>query len=160
HIEPASRPAPEMPCAHCGLPVGAAPVGDGPYFCCTGCAVVHDALQTAGFGETYYQLRNVAPPSRDVRPAQPDLNALVLSEMDSPRFLETHTKPVAADVREAELFVDGVHCAACVWLVERLPYELDGVEDARLDLPRARLTLRFRPGTVPLSAVAQWLARF
>src|SRR5690606_6864753 len=58
------------------------------------------------------------------------------------------------------LFVDGVHCAACVWLVERLPAEMAGVTAARLDLPRARLSLTFDPATVQLSAVADWLARF
>ncbi len=157
---PPTAPAPNAACAHCGLPVGDFPVGSDPFFCCTGCAVVYDALQTAGLGDTYYRLRDVAPPSRDVRPAQTDLDALVLSEMDSPRFLDDHTRPIGDTLREAELFVDGVHCAACVWLVERIPYEIDGVEDARLDLPRARLTLRFRPEAVQLSAVARWLARF
>lgn len=157
--EPA-LPRPDAPCDHCGLPVGPYPVGDSPYFCCTGCAIVYEALQSAGFGDTYYRLRTTTPSRRQARPARTRLDPLHLSELDSERFIAEHTVAVDKGLREAELFLDGVHCAACVWLVERLPYELGGVEEARLDLPRARLTLRYRPAAVPLSSVARWLARF
>ena len=149
--------APDTPCDHCGLPVGPHPVrGDGGVFCCTGCSVVHGALASAGLGETYYRLRDLAP-SKPTRPAEAD--ALHLGELDTDAFLEQHTRPVGDEVRAVDLFLDGVHCAACVWLVERLPYELDGVRSARLDLPRARLSLTFDEGT-RLSEVGRWLARF
>ncbi|MEM7789302.1 MAG: cation-translocating P-type ATPase, partial [Bacteroidota bacterium] len=121
-------------------------------------AVVRDALAASGLGATYDRLRALAPTGRSgERPKAPE--ALALAEMDRPAFLEAATRP-AASGREADLFVDGVHCAACVWLVERLPYEMEGVSAARLDLPRARLTLTFDPEAVRLSEVGRWLARF
>ncbi len=154
-----ARAAPETPCAHCGLPVGPAPVLQNTgAFCCTGCAVVHEALGSAGFGETFYRLRAVGRERPAARPAAPD--ALQLAELDTARFLEEETRPADGGLRACELFVDGVHCAACVWLVERLPFEMEGVAGARLDLPRARLALTFDPARVRLSAVAAWLARF
>ena len=147
------------PCAHCGLPVGRRPAltEAGEACCCTGCAVVRDALATAGYGATYDRLRDLAPVRPAERPRQSE--ALALEEMDRPAFLETSTRP-AEGGREVDLFVDGVHCAACVWLVERLPHEVDGVSAARLDLPRARLSLTFDPEAVRLSDVGRWLARF
>ncbi|MFN3597661.1 MAG: heavy metal translocating P-type ATPase [Rubricoccaceae bacterium] len=167
---------PETACAHCGLPVGprpVGPVGGGPaaagalegaagdaarVFCCTGCAVVADALAAAGLGETYYRLRGL-PSSRPAsRALAPD--PLHVSELDTAAFLDEHTQDAGNGLRRTELFVDGVHCAACVWLVERLPAEVPGVAEARLDLPRARLALAFDPEQVRLSAVAAWLARF
>jgi len=152
--------APDTPCAHCGLPVTDAPVlQHGHAFCCTGCAVVFDALSQAGLDGSYYRVR--ALDTSAARPAQavaPD--AHVLAEMDTPRFLAEETTAVEGGDRRVTLFVDGVHCAACVWLAERLPAELDGVHAARLDLAAARLTLTFDPLRVPLSAVAAWLARF
>ena len=84
----------------------------------------------------------------------------MLSELDSNAFIEEHTVLNDDGSRTVELFLDGVHCAACVWLVERLPQERDGVLSARLDLPRARLTLQYVPATVELSSVAEWLAQF
>jgi Cu2+-exporting ATPase len=109
-------------------------------------------------GTTYDKMRTLAPPVRPrERPQSPE--ALALAELDRPAFLEASSR-AAEGGREIDLFVDGVHCAACVWLVERLPYELEGVSAARLDLPRARLSLTFDPERVPLSDVGRWLARF
>ncbi len=165
-MTPATADAPsvtraETPCAHCGLTVGARPVASaaGEACCCVGCATVRDALAHAGLGETYDRLRALAPGTRAPSRAQaPD--ALAVAGLDAHGFLAEHTREAPDGRRQVDLFVDGVHCAACVWLVERLPAEMEGVASARLDLPRARLTLTFDPETVRLSAVAAWLARF
>ena len=151
---------PETACAHCGLPVGHYPVGNGPFFCCTGCRTVFQALHSAGFDETFYRLRDLAPTHRAITPAQPSTDDLKLFELDTEAFLQQHTRPVSDGARSVELFLDGVHCAACVWLVERLPYEVEGVLEARLDLPRARLTVHFDPERAKLAEVARWLAQF
>ena len=165
-VLPRARRAPERPaadagCAHCGLPVGPHPArtAAGEACCCTGCAVVRDALAASGLGPTYDRLRGLGPAARPgARP--PTTEALARAELDTPGFLAEHTRDSPGGGRTVDLFVDGVHCAACVWLVERLPFEIDGVTGARLDLPRARLTLTFEPDRVRLSAVADWLARF
>ncbi len=152
--------AAETPCVHCGLPVGTHPAGRDPYFCCTGCQVVYETLHAAGYGDTYYRLRQVAPDRSRARPADTRIDDLQISELDTEAFLAEHTRPAGEKTRAVDLFLDGVHCAACVWLVEQLPYVMDGVLEARLDLPRARLTLHFLPEKVRLSEVSRWLARF
>jgi len=154
-----TAPSARTPCRHCGLPVGSAPVGEDPYFCCTGCEIVFHALQENGWDETFYRLSDVAR-ERDATPASPSIDPLVLSELDSDAFLDEHTVEHDDGTRSVDLFLDGVHCAACVWLVERLPQERAGVLDARLDLPRARLRLRYDPDHIALSDVARWLAQF
>lgn len=157
-----SAPAPaavDAACAHCGLPVGRRPVATaaGEPCCCRGCAVVRDALASAGLGDRYDQLRALTPPSGQ-RPEAPD--ALALAELDRDAFVAESTRPLDGGLREARLFLDGAHCAACVWLVERLPHEVPGVASARLDLARARLTVTFDPRAVRLGDVGRWLARF
>lgn len=162
-IAPAPQPvraSPEAPCAHCGLPVGRRPARTeaGEACCCTGCAVVRDALAAAGYGETYDRLRAVAPSRQPAaRPQTPE--SLALDELDRAGSVETLDETASGE-RAVDLFVDGVHCAACVWLVERLPFEVEGVSAARLDLPRARLSLTFDPDRARLGDVARWLARF
>ncbi|MEM1054835.1 MAG: cation-translocating P-type ATPase [Bacteroidota bacterium] len=114
------------------------------------------ALREAGFSETVDRLRAIGGERQ--RPVAPD--PLGVREMDTARFLTEHTTPLDGGLREADLVLDGVHCAACVWLVERMPAELAGVAEARLDLPRGRVRLAFDPEAAPLSSVADWLARF
>ena len=126
---PGTAPSPQTPCVHCGLPVGRSPVGEpeGPFFCCTGCKMVYETLHASGLGDTYYRLKDVGSDTGLACPAPTSLDPLLLSELDSPSFTNDHTRSRDDGARTAELFLDGVHCAACVWLVERLPFELDGV---------------------------------
>ena len=55
---------------------------------------------------------------------------------------------------ETELSLEGVHCAACVWLLERLPRMRDGAIEARVDLRRRRLTLIWDATSTKLSELA------
>lgn len=138
-----------VPCAHCGEP--SRPRDDEVSFCCTGCEAVYHAIRTSGL-DHFYTLRG----SSDGRPAVVDAS---VSSLDHPEFLEriTHNEDGTC---EGEVYLDGVHCAGCVWLVERMPRALDGVVEARLNLSRARLRLRWDPEATGLDAIAQWLTRF
>ncbi len=80
-------------------------------------------------------------------------------EFDDPAFAGLHVETMPDSSRVA-LVLDGVHCAACVWIVERLPHVLPGVLESRLDLPRATVHIRWRPQQVALSAIARRLDRF
>ena len=149
--------APKSACAHCGLPVGAFPVagaGDA-VFCCVGCSVVHGALRSAGMDARFYALREVD----GGEPAPVRLPGATLLDLDDPAFREEHTRAAGEGLRCADLFVDGVHCAACVWLIERMPHAVGGVSGARLDLGRGRLHLTFSEGT-SLQPAQAWLAQF
>ncbi|MEM8486074.1 MAG: heavy metal translocating P-type ATPase metal-binding domain-containing protein [Bacteroidota bacterium] len=159
HIEE-DRLTAAPPCRHCGLPVGSHPAGQGPHFCCTGCELVHEALQQAGYSNTFYQLSKLTATDQPRRPAAARQHDVHLLELDTQAFLDSHTRPASGTSRHVTLFLDGVHCAACVWLVERLPAEVGGVNSARLDLSRGHLTIQFEPDQVQLSHVAQWLAQF
>jgi Cu2+-exporting ATPase len=53
--------------------------------------------------------------------------------------------------------LEGVHCSACVWLLEKLPSLLPGIVEARLDLRRATLAVTWLPGAAKLSSIATLL---
>ncbi len=148
----------EVLCDHCGLPVpGASPEDEGPHFCCPGCRAVYYALHEAGL-EGYYQLREISP-DPDVQPIGDELPRAAL-DFDAPWFTEQHTRELGDGTRETDLYLEGVHCAGCVWITERMPHYVDGVCDARLDLPRARLTVRWDPDQAHLSSATDWLVHF
>ena len=146
----------EVFCAHCGLPVPANLVSqDGsPSFCCSGCKTVYGVIRGAGF-DKFYDLRAIDEDRVDT-PANPKL--VTFGEFDDPEFAEMHTRRVEG-ARRIDLYVEGVHCAACVWLVEKLPEMLDGVISVRLDFGRSVATVLYDPDAVALSRIARTLDR-
>ena len=147
-------------CVHCGLPVPDERRSEGSPFCCSGCESVHAILHEAGFDETFYRLRDASDRRSMRRPAQTDHQPGLLEELDSEVFLENHSQRLDGGTYRTHLYLDGVHCAACVWLVERLPEQLEGVSGAHLNLPRARLTVDWNPVQQDLSGIARWLSTF
>jgi Cu2+-exporting ATPase len=84
------------------------------------------------------------------------------AEVDAPAFQRLYCETVDESVDRAELDLGGLHCAACVWLVERLPRLEPAVRLARVDLGRGRVAVDFvarGPGSVPLSHVFSLLAK-
>jgi len=147
-------------CAHCDLPVPKRLLRNGPSFCCSGCETVFQILQQSGFDQTYYRLRDASGKRSLSKPAVVKTGVGVLDELDSAGFLESHSTRLDGGTYRTHLYLDGVHCAACVWLVERIPEEVTGVSRANLNLPRARLTVEWNPELVSLGEIASWLARF
>lgn len=55
------------------------------------------------------------------------------------------------DAREINLLVEGIHCAACVWLIENSLQRMPGVEEARVNLTGRRLRLKWDNSRLKLS---------
>ncbi|MBK6942266.1 MAG: heavy metal translocating P-type ATPase [Planctomycetes bacterium] len=140
-------------CAHCGLDVPRARVADdgGPSFCCPGCATVYATIHALAL-DRYYALQG-----EDSARQPATVSGRSFESLDHAAFLAEHVRTREDGASEVVLALEGVHCAACVWLVERLPRVLPGVIDARLDRVSGRATLRYEPATVSLSAIARTL---
>ncbi|MEM9691524.1 MAG: heavy metal translocating P-type ATPase metal-binding domain-containing protein, partial [Myxococcota bacterium] len=143
-------------CAHCALPVPSARRGDGDghAFCCDGCATVYAILHDHGL-TAYYDLKAQDADGERVAAATTDHG---YREYDDPTFAERF---VVGDPEGAriDLYLEGVHCVACLWLIERLPELVPGVREARLDITRSVVRVRWSPAEVELSTVARWLDR-
>lgn len=141
-------------CDHCGIPVPAdAPPVEGEAagnFCCSGCATAYALIHSCGL-EAFYRM------SDEVRPV--DAPPLRYAEFDRADFLQAHTLAAPGGQLVATLGIDGMHCATCVWLLERLPQIVPGVVEARVDWRRATLTVRWKPESAQLSAIADRVAK-
>ncbi|MBL0927778.1 MAG: heavy metal translocating P-type ATPase, partial [Phycisphaerales bacterium] len=161
------RPAPPTPatpaapsgvaCAHCGRPVpsGLVRPGEQRQFCCAGCETAWHAIRSAGL-ERYYQYLAADPAAR---PAPPRGSGRGYEEFDDPAFARLYAADDPSGLRTITLLVEGMHCAACVWLLEKLPTALPGVAEARADFGRSQLRLRFNPAVCPLSSVGRFADR-
>lgn len=141
-------------CSHCGLPVSPGLVDSRSVeqFCCHGCRTVFAVIREHGF-ERYYQLAHDADTPRE--PAR--TTARRYEEFDDAKFSELYVRPTTDGLASVELYLEGVHCAACVWLVERVPLAIPGTAEARLDMTRSLARVVWDPRTTPLSAIARFL---
>lgn len=123
-------------CLHCSAPLTAADV-DG--FCCIGCAEVHRLLKEAGLDRFYALGGGEGHP---VVQGAPDHKWLepIARRLEAKTGLETIT-----------LDVQGVHCAACVWLIEKLFTRNNGALRVIVNPAVGTVELTVEP-TFPLAA--------
>ncbi len=148
-------------CSHCGLRFRGRdnPPETEPVFCCAGCEAVYYALHDSGLDEFYDRRESWSVD--EPRPVeQPGVNDDEVSLFDSPAFLNEQATRLDDGTMKVQLHLEGVHCAGCIWLVERMPRLVDGVIEARLELTRARITIRWNPQRILLSEIATWLGQF
>jgi Cu2+-exporting ATPase len=146
---PAKRGRAKPRCEHCGAPVSA-----GETFCCGGCAFVSRLIRDEGLDD-YYKIKDaVTSPADGALAAAGDFGWLA----DAARTAEEATGEGRAV--ELELAVQGVSCAACVWLIERLHQRQPGSGDIEVSAEAGRMRLRWKRGGFDAPAFARELQRF
>lgn len=150
--EPAAAPAEtDVTCSHCGLPVpsGLVEAGAERQFCCSGCATAWTLIHAAGL-ERYYRF--------DQRREQAVAGTgRWYEEFDHPAFEALYVRTRPDGLRQVELYLEGVHCASCVWLVERVPLAVPGAVQADLDVTRSLAAITWDPSRTALSSIARFL---
>jgi Cu2+-exporting ATPase len=139
-------------CFHCGLPLPAnshwavAIDGLARSMCCPGCEAVAQAIVQNGMTD-YYRNRT-------------DFAVTAEQGAALPAQLRLYDQAASNDVSrnadgmlEATLSVDGLRCAACVWLIERRLGQLPGVVAANMNVATGRLFVRWDPDQCKLSGI-------
>lgn len=145
----------EQECYHCGLPVPEQTrhyvTVDGTVrrMCCVGCEAVAQSIVDNGLTD-YYRHRDAMPePQKEALPAE--LHELGL--FDHPDFQQGFVQPVGEHEREASLILEGITCAACVWLNEQHVARLPGVSVAQVNYATRRARVRWDERRVKLSEI-------
>lgn len=142
-------------CYHCGLPIPddtELPVvveGVARRMCCPGCQAVAQAIVDNGLAD-YYRNRDALPDSP--REALPD----VLGDLklyDHAEFQKSFVQTLGEHEREASLILEGITCAACIWLNEQHLSRLAGVTGVDINYATRRARVRWDERRVRLSDV-------
>lgn len=146
----------ETLCDHCELvvPRGLVEEGAEQQFCCHGCRAAYEIINACALGR-YYELRDAS--AGEARSSKGTGSRY--AEFDDPTFHTLYVREAGEGLRTIELFLEGVHCAACVWLVERLPKVMPGVVEARLEMRRSMVRVTWDPTRVRVSRIANALDR-
>jgi Cu+-exporting ATPase len=142
-------------CSHCGDPCPRAVIGpDGAAFCCLGCQTVFRALHEGGLGDYY---RCDVPPGVTQRHAD-TRDAARFAALDDEAIARRYIEGSDGHLVRATFSIPAMHCASCLWLIERL-WRLDpGIVRAEADLMRRTVRVTFRPAAISLRRVAERLA--
>jgi Cu2+-exporting ATPase len=148
-------PAAETACFHCGEPLPAARIerarigGIERPMCCAGCKAVAEAIDAAGL-DAYYARRS----SRAQRASRSgDLELELLQVLDSPAYQRAVVRTCPDATREVSLLLEGVTCAACIWLIERRLQALAGVVEASVNYSTQRAVVRWDAERTALSDI-------
>lgn len=129
-------------CAHCGAAIERRP--DAPassLYCCSGCEMAAAIIHGAGL-DSYYANREAPAP-------RPQADATAWDAV-----------PVEADGGSAcvTLAIDGLTCAACVWVTERVLLATPGVQAATVSHATGRARIAWDPARIALSSIARRIA--
>ena len=147
-------------CYHCGLPIppdvalAVRVDGQDRAVCCIGCQAVAQAIVENGL-EDYYRTRDALPDSpREALPAVLDSLALY----DHVDFQKGFVRTLSEHEREAALIVEGITCAACIWLIEHHVAKQPGVEGVEVNFSTHRARVRWDEKRGKLSDVLAAIA--
>lgn len=142
-------------CYHCGLPVPE----DSPYrssilgepraLCCHGCQAVAESIVGNGL-EDYYRYRTELPKTAEELVPE-ELRQLDL--YDHPEVQKSFVHQADAHLKQASLILEGITCAACIWLNERHLKQLPGVLEVSVNYASHRARIGWDESRIKLSTI-------
>lgn len=117
--------------------------------CCAGCQAVAQGIIDAGLGNYYKQ--RTADAEKAALPPQEILDRLKL--YDLPEVQAGFVEAGSGEEREAVLMLEGITCAACVWLIEQQLLRTAGVLRADLNYSTRRVRVLWDNSRVLLSDI-------
>lgn len=145
----------EAACFHCGEPI---PRGIDysvqidhaeRALCCRGCQAVAQAIVDNGLGD-YYNNRTKLPQRGN------ELLAVELAQLrlyDHPQIQKSFVRAAGPSLNEAVLILEGITCAACVWLNERHLMQLPGVQSVQVNYGSHRARISWDEREINLSTI-------
>ncbi|WP_157669565.1 heavy metal translocating P-type ATPase [Chitinibacter sp. GC72] len=122
--------------------------------CCAGCKAVAETILASGL-ESYYEQRTENASRSEPLPAEIREQ---LQLYDDQYLQSDFVQQVADDIREASLILEGISCAACIWLNEQHLAKLPGVISASINYSTYRARVRWDEKQVKLSTILQHIA--
>lgn len=144
-------------CFHCGLD---APTGinlsvniDNQQrpMCCVGCQAVAQAIVDAGRADFYQQRDTFSETGQDVVPEF----VKQLHAYDHPDIQKQFVVQTGEHDKEASLILEGIVCAACIWLNEQYIAALPGVREVCINYSTHRAIVRWNDSEIKLSQILE-----
>ena len=144
----------KTPCSHCHQEYDTDSLmcvsqnGTTLYFCCNGCKFVYELLQDKNLQSFYDKLGDKSLHTKERFSKQNSFN------FSSINFLEKYLKP-HGEYKEVHFMLEGIVCAACVWLNEKILRGLEGIIDVQINYTSYKVKLVFDDRIISLSSIVE-----
>lgn len=146
----------QQSCFHCGLPLNGCELTveideqEQP-MCCTGCQAVAQAIIKSG-NEDYYRFREQKSATGQ------DLVPEFLKKIqvyDHPAVQQQFVHNQSENIKQVSLIIEGIVCAACIWLNEQYLQQLPGITQVSINYSTHRANVEWDDTRIHLSDILQ-----
>lgn len=92
-------------------------------FCCNGCLTVYEVLKEKSL-TSFYDIKKSSGVFKRRSPVAPTKNTYAY--LDDEKYQSVHCYKNQDGNRSIEMYLEGIHCLACLWLIEKLPEYVNG----------------------------------
>lgn len=139
-------------CVHCGADCGKSPViWDEKPFCCHGCKTVFQILNEHKLVQYY----DIQPMSGIRVETGPETKKFAF--LDNEEIQEKLLSFQDGNTSSLRLFIPGIHCASCIWLLEHLNSLHPGIVYSNVNFPKKEVYITFKNDQISLRQVAELL---
>ena len=116
------------------------------YFCCNGCQGVYHLLKDDGLDSFYDKMGNntIAPPIE----VDDDIN-----KFDRESFEKKYVKFDENGYKKIDLIIEGIHCAACIWLNEKILSDTNGIIEVNINFTNHKAFVVWDSNKLSLSQI-------
>lgn len=145
---------PNLACFHCGLPIYSREnrteiAGIEQSFCCMGCLAAATTIEGCGLSD-FYKYRQSYNDNAESYNLRQNSESLAYDNLTIQKSFVTSNPD---NTLSFSLQIEGITCAACVWLIEHSLLKLDGLHQVVLNLSTHRLSIILESDTTPLSEI-------
>lgn len=141
-------------CYHCGLPLvpgqtfATKVLGEARKMCCPGCKAVAESIVNNGL-EDYYRFRTEPAVKGDEQLSE------TLNKLDAFDAEEIQKEFVfhQGDLKEIQLSIEGISCAACAWLIEKQLAKTPGIKQVAVNVASRRAVVSWIDDQLSLSNI-------
>ncbi len=140
-------------CTHCNLEFNQNVMikeedsaGKSLFFCCGGCSGVYHLLKDENL-DSFYEKRGNKTIQAPIEVLNDDLE-----KFDQDVFHKSYVKDENG-FKKVNLIVEGIHCAACIWLNEKVLYDTDGILEVSINFSNNKAIIIWDDEKVKLSQI-------
>lgn len=110
-------------------------------FCCHGCRSVYNVIHQKGLSE-YYKIKNDSNLIKRKNKIHESMSKFTY--LDDQDFLREYSYSNECQEKTLDFYLEGIHCLACLWLIEKLPDFVPNVSTARLNIANSTATISLK----------------